>query len=197
MKTFKPTGFRMNSIPWILIALRALLPIPIWLVAHVGAPGYLASLCILTAALSDVYDGKIARKIGTSTPALRRTDSVVDLFFLITTVILFAVYNAPISPAVIIAISVMALMSLTGHAIALIRFKRNAAVHSKNLKIYAVFVYVGFFCAWISGTLSPWVFIALAVGILAEAERHWILIRSKTEPIDVASIKEGVSSPTD
>ncbi len=86
---------------------------------------------------------------------------------------------------VIAAILLMGSLSLTGHAISFIRFRRNAAVHSKLLKIYAVFVYVGFFFAWIFRSLSPWIFIALAVGIIAETERHWILIRSKTEPIDV------------
>jgi len=31
-----------------------------------------------------------------------------------------------------------------------------------------------------------WIFIALVMGIVAETERHWILIRSKTEPIDIS-----------
>lgn len=178
----------MTYMPWILIALRALLPLPIWWIAHVDAPGILAAICIFIAALSDVYDGKIARKIGSSTPLLRRTDSVVDLFFLVSTIALFVMYHAPISIPVASAIALLFLMSITGHAIALIRFKHNAAVHSKLLKIYAIFVYVGFFIAWISGNLSPWVFIALAVGIIAEAERHWILFRSKTEPIDISKL---------
>jgi len=78
---------------------------------------------------------------------------------------------------------------VSGHIIALIRFRRSAAVHSKLLKVYAVFVYVGFFFAWISGDLSPWIFIALIMGVIAESERHWILIKSKTEPIDIAGIQ--------
>jgi len=171
-----------------LITLRALLPLPIWAVAHFNASGTLAALCIFIAALSDVYDGVVARKIGSSTPLLRRTDSVVDLFFLVTTIILFVLYHSPVSIAVLVAIAFMFMMSMSGHAVALIRFKHNAAVHSKLLKIYAVFVYVGFFFAWISGSLAPWIFIALAVGIIAEVERHWILIRSKIEPIDVSKM---------
>ncbi len=176
----------MKSIPWILIALRALLPFPIWLAAQAGISEIVAPICILLAALSDVYDGKIARKIGSSTPLLRRTDSVVDLFFLVTTITLFLLYHSPVGIAVFSAIAFMFMMSITGHAISLVRFRRNAAVHSKLLKLYAVFVYVGFFFAWISESLSPWIFIALAVGVIAEAERHWILIQSKTEPIDVS-----------
>lgn len=180
----------MTYAPWLLITLRALLPLPIWLAARAGISEIVAPVCILLAALSDVYDGKIARKIGSSTPALRRTDSVVDLFFLTTTIALFVTYHSPIGIAVLSAIALMFIMSITGHSISIIRFKRNAAVHSKNLKIYAVFVYVGFFFAWISGSLSPWIFIALAVGIIAEVERHRILIRSKTEPIDMAHMKD-------
>jgi len=178
----------METIPWILIALRALLPLPIWWVAHFNAPGTLAAICILIAALSDVYDGVIARKIGSSTPLLRRMDSVVDLFFLVSTICIFVIYHSSVGIAGLSAITVMFLMSMIGHAIAIIRFKRNAAVHSKLLKLYAVFVYVGFFFAWITGNLSPWIFIALAVGIIAEAERHWILIRSKKEPVDIAKM---------
>ena len=178
----------MKAIPWILIFIRALLPLPIWIAARMGLSEIVAPICILLAALSDVYDGKIARKIGTSTPLLRRTDSVVDILFLTTTAALFIIYHAPLTPPVLCAILLMLCLSLSGHAISLIRFRRNAAVHSKLLKVYAVFVYVGFFCAWISGSLSPWIFIALAVGLIAEAERHWILIRSKAEPIDISGI---------
>ena len=180
----------MKRIPWMLITLRALLPIPIWISAHMNGSEVVAPVCILLAALSDVYDGKIARKIGTSTPLLRRTDSAVDLFFLVSTILLFVIYHSPVGISVLCAIALMFIMSITGHAIAVIRFKRNAAVHSKLLKVYAVFVYVGFFFAWISGNLSPWIFIALAIGIIAEAERHWILIRSKTEPIDISTAND-------
>ena len=123
----------MNYMPWLLIALRALLPLPVWWVAHFNAPGYLVSICILIAALSDVYDGVIARKTGTSTPALRRTDSVVDLFFLATTIALFVVYHSPVGIAVLSAIALMFLMSVTGHTVAFIRFNRSAAFHSKRL----------------------------------------------------------------
>lgn len=115
---------------------------------------------------------------------------MVDLFFLISTITLFVVYHSPVGIAVLCAIAFMFLMSVTGHAIALARFKRNAAVHAKLTKLYAVFVYVGFFFAWISGSLSPWIFIALAVGIITEAEKHWILIRSKTEPINISNASD-------
>ena len=178
----------MKRLPWILIALRALLPVPIWLIAHRHAPGLLASICIFIAALSDVYDGEIARKLGSVTPALRRTDGLVDLFFLTSTITLFILYHSPIGIAEYAAIAFMFLLSVAGHVIAMIRFKRSAAVHSKLMKLYAVFVYVGFFFAWISGSLSPWIFIALAMGLIAEAERFWILIRSNKEPIDIASM---------
>jgi CDP-diacylglycerol--glycerol-3-phosphate 3-phosphatidyltransferase len=177
----------MKSLPWILIALRAILPLPIWVSAHAGCSQIIAPACILLAALSDVYDGVIARKIGSSTPHLRRTDSIVDLFFLTSTITLFIIYHTPIHASICAVIALMFFMSITGHAIALIRFKRSAAVHSKMLKVYAVFVYVGFFFAWITGSLSPWIFIAFAVGIIAEAERLWILIRSNTEPIDIST----------
>lgn len=179
----------MKTLPWILIALRAFLPFPIWAAAHLNAPGYTASICVFIAALSDVYDGVLARKFGCSTSILRRADSLVDLFFLVSTICIFAIYHSSVGIAEFSAITIMFLMSLIGHAIALIRFKRNAAVHSKLLKLYAVLVYVGFFFAWITGDLSPWIFIALAVGIIAEAERHWILIRSKTEPVDISGLK--------
>jgi hypothetical protein len=115
---------------------------------------------------------------------------VVDLFFLTSTVILFIIYHASIGTGAAAAIALMFLLSIAGHAIALIRFKHSAAVHSKMMKIYAVFAYVGFFFAWISGSLIPWVFIALAAGIIAEVERFWILIRSKTEPIDISTMAD-------
>lgn len=180
----------MKSIPWLLILLRAVLPLPIWLAARAEGYGWVAAICMFAAAMSDVYDGKIARKLNTDTPLLRRADSIVDICFLVSTILIYAMYHDSFNGMIIGAIVLMFLMSISGHLIAFIRFRRNAAVHSKLLKVYAVFVYVGFFTAWITGDLSPWIFIAVAVGIVAEAERHWILIKSKTEPIDVMSRKD-------
>jgi CDP-diacylglycerol--glycerol-3-phosphate 3-phosphatidyltransferase len=179
----------MKYAPWILISLRAILPAVIWAIAHFNLSGWIAALCIFIAALSDVYDGKIARKLNISTPLLRRTDSIVDIFFLVSTITIFCMYHDTFTAAIFGAILLMLIMSVSGHIIALIRFRRSAAVHSKLLKVYAVFVYVGFFFAWISGDLSPWIFIALIMGVIAESERHWILIKSKTEPIDIAGIQ--------
>src|SRR6478672_3777989 len=53
------------------------------LLASQRADGRLLAAAVIIASLSDVYDGKIARRFGVDTPGLRRFDSIADTVFYI------------------------------------------------------------------------------------------------------------------
>jgi CDP-diacylglycerol--glycerol-3-phosphate 3-phosphatidyltransferase len=86
-------------IPWLLVWLRLLLT-PCFIIGYfVGAPGWLYVVMLLVGILSDIFDGVLARRWGTSTPALRRFDSNTDTLFYgcsgLTAVLLNAAYLRP------------------------------------------------------------------------------------------------------
>jgi CDP-diacylglycerol--glycerol-3-phosphate 3-phosphatidyltransferase len=68
-------------IPWLLVWLRLVLA-PCFVVGYfAGAPGWLYVAMLLVGIFSDIFDGVLARRWGTSTPALRRFDSNTDTLF--------------------------------------------------------------------------------------------------------------------
>src|ERR1700761_4270401 len=75
----------VERIPAGLVAFWALAVLGVLALGWTGHGTALAVL-ILLATLSDIFDGIAARRLGVSTPALRRADSIVDLVFWLATI---------------------------------------------------------------------------------------------------------------
>lgn len=71
----------MISAPQILIAFRAACAPLIFVLACFGFPGPLLAGVLAAGFLSDVFDARIARRMGIATPALRYADTIVDTVF--------------------------------------------------------------------------------------------------------------------
>lgn len=74
----------MNSksfIPYALVSFRLLMAPGFWLAYCLGATGSTYVAMMVAGIVSDIYDGVLARRWGTSTPRLRRFDSNTDTLF--------------------------------------------------------------------------------------------------------------------
>src|SRR5271169_534974 len=70
-----------RHLPFALTTLRLLLG-PIALAcALTNVPRWIYLPILITATLSDIYDGILARRFGVATPALRRYDSIADVIY--------------------------------------------------------------------------------------------------------------------
>src|SRR5271155_4009206 len=70
-----------RHLPFALTTLRLLLgPIALACVLT-NVPRWIYLPILITATLSDIYDGILARRFGVATPALRRYDSVTDVVY--------------------------------------------------------------------------------------------------------------------
>src|SRR3984957_11529202 len=83
-------GFRKEQIPWMMAAVRAALG-PILIAGQAcGWSGFALAGMVLTALVSDIYDGVLARRWGCDTAAVRLFDSMADtVFYLFTAVALW------------------------------------------------------------------------------------------------------------
>jgi phosphatidylglycerophosphate synthase len=64
-----------------LMAFRAACAPLILVLAWFGVPGPVLAAVLVAALLSDILDGVIARRLGTATPGLRYSDTIVDTVF--------------------------------------------------------------------------------------------------------------------
>jgi len=148
----------MRHVPTLLIAFRGLAVLALLPLGWLGLAGWLAGLLLL-ATLSDIFDGIIARRLGVSTIALRRADSIVDLIFWLTAVAALALLQpeAMAANAPVLAAAIGAELLLQG--ISLWRFGRMTATHARSAKLFGLCLLVGFMMVAldVSSAMAFWI----------------------------------------
>jgi CDP-diacylglycerol--glycerol-3-phosphate 3-phosphatidyltransferase len=178
----------MKLLPPSLIALRVALGPLIILGAIQSWPGALMVAMLTAGTLSDIFDGIIARRLGTATPRLRQADSAADLLFWVCVIIATELQTGGFLFRHAWGLAALALSEAACYAISFRRFHRPPATHSYAAKLWGLLLFAGF-AALLAGAPSPiFINLILAFGILVNAESFTIIARAKTYPVDVKSI---------
>ncbi len=161
---------RLIGIPISLTVTRLLLA-PVVVVLALYRPLPLAfALCLVTAFLSDIFDGIIARRLGVATPALRRLDSAADTLFYAAT--LFAVWT--LAPDVLRAhaagLGALVTLELARYAFDFAKFRREASYHMWSSKLWGIALFVAFFRLLVEGEAGVSVAVAIYLGVIADIE---------------------------
>lgn len=126
--------------------------------------------CLITAFLSDVFDGILARRLGVATPALRRLDSIADTIFYVAAI--FAAWY--LHPDAIReyrgAFAVLIALELLRYVFDYLKFRREAAYHMWSSKLWGIALFAAFFVL-LAMDVSGWpIALAIYLGILADLE---------------------------
>jgi CDP-diacylglycerol--glycerol-3-phosphate 3-phosphatidyltransferase len=153
-----------------LTVLRLLLaPVLVWLV-YAGAPGVVFAGVVLVAFVSDYFDGVIARRLGIASAELRHFDSRADLVFYATAA--WAVWR--LQPDVVRSIAVPALivvgLDLVRHVLDFAKFGRDVAYHAWSSKVWGLSLALALVLLMGFGIAQPFVWIAIALGLIAQTE---------------------------
>ena len=182
----------MNSIPTLLVALRAgLAPVVVVLALFYPSPvGF--SFCLIAALLSDYFDGVVARRLGIATPTLRRLDSAVDTLFFIS--IAFAAWH--LHPEAIRArwtpILALVVLETFRYLLDFSKFRREASYHMWSSKLWALSLFAGFFSLLVLGHDSPLVGFMIYLGIVCDLEGIAISLVLRKWQNDVPTIFHAV-----
>jgi CDP-diacylglycerol--glycerol-3-phosphate 3-phosphatidyltransferase len=159
-----------RTVPLFLTLLRAALaPVMVTMaIAHAPPAGF--AVCLLVAFLSDVFDGKIARRLGVATPFLRRLDSIADTVFYVAAT--YCVWL--LRPDVILghATSLLLLLGLEAsrYVFDFLKFKKEASYHMWSSKLWGLALFVAFFSILVFSNAGIAVSCAIYLGLLADAE---------------------------
>ncbi len=177
-----------RHLPFALTTLRLLLG-PIALIcALTNVPRWFFLPILITATLSDIYDGILARRFGVATPALRRYDSMTDviyyLFILAAAFLLCKTVVAQNWPLI-----VLILLSEAGSIlVCYVRFGKYPATHSYMAKFYGLCLLAALIALLVFNAGS-WIIIALTiVALTANLEIIAIHLVMSKPPVDVRSI---------
>lgn len=174
--------------PLALTGTRALLA-PFMVLFAIASPSELLfGFFLVTAFLSDVFDGVIARRLGVATPALRRLDSIADSIFYICA--MFAAWylhekqvREYLTPLVILLV-----LELTRYAFDYGKFRREASYHMWSSKAWGLALFFGFFSLLALGKGGWPVAVAVYIGIAADLEGLAISMTLRKWKTDVPSI---------
>ncbi len=127
-------------IPWVLIWFRLSLALLFPLGYFCGAEGWLYVGTLLAGIFSDIFDGILARRWKSSTPALRRTDGNVDTIFYssagIVAVMLNIGYLAPWKTA----LGLMFLFMVAQNLVNILKYGKQPSYHMWSGKLWSIFL---------------------------------------------------------
>jgi len=177
-----------RHLPFALTTLRLLLG-PIALAcALTNVPRWIYLPILITATLSDIYDGILARRFGVATPALRRYDSITDVIYYL---FILAVAWRLCQPVLVQNWILIALILFSEAAVILVshvRFGKYPAAHSYLAKFYGLCLLAAL-AALLCFNAGSWAIIALAVvALVTNLEIIAIHFLMNTPPVDVKSI---------
>ena len=138
----------MNTIPYILIAIRFILaPVIISLAYLNGAESRFLILGLMYfGLLTDIFDGIIARKVGVSSEKLRRLDSQTDLVFWLS--LGFASYflNSELIKNEWEGILLIFVMEALCYVVSILKFRKETCTHAFLSKMWGITLLVAFTC---------------------------------------------------
>jgi CDP-diacylglycerol--glycerol-3-phosphate 3-phosphatidyltransferase len=156
--------------------------------ALTNVPRWIYLPILITATLSDIYDGILARRFGVATPTLRRYDSITDVIYYLFILAVAWRLCQPILAQNWILIMLILFSEAGCILVSYVRFGKYPATHSYLAKFYGLCLLAAL-VALLVFNASSWVLVALTiVALITNLEIIVIHFAMNTPPVDVRSI---------
>ena len=166
-----------NKTPQLLILFRLLLgPIMIFLTHNFGnLIKFELVFMILLGLLSDIFDGIIARKLGTSSENLRRLDSQVDVVFWLCVGICAWILHPEIIYDFRYPIFLVVIMEALTYVFSFIKFRKETCTHALLSKLWGISLFATFVSIIGFGYGGIIIYICGSLGIIAHFDVYLII----------------------
>jgi CDP-diacylglycerol--glycerol-3-phosphate 3-phosphatidyltransferase len=160
----------LKTVPLFLTLLRAALAPVMLILANTNASPTGYAICLLVAFLSDVFDGKIARRLGIATPFLRRLDSIADTVFYVAATYCVWLLHPNVILGHATALLLLLGLELGRYVFDFLKFKKEASYHMWSSKLWGLALFVAFFFVLVFSNAGIAVSCAIYLGWLADIE---------------------------
>jgi CDP-diacylglycerol--glycerol-3-phosphate 3-phosphatidyltransferase len=155
--------------------------------ALTNVPRWIYLPILITATLSDIYDGILARRFGVATPALRRYDSITDVIYYLFILAVAWRLCQPVLAQNWILIALILFSEVAVILVSYVRFGKYPATHSYLAKFYGLCLLAAL-AALLGFNAGSWAIVALAVvALVANVEIITLHLVAKSPPVDVPS----------
>jgi phosphatidylglycerophosphate synthase len=153
-----------------LIAFRAACAPLIFVLACFGFPGPLLAAVVAAALISDVADGAVARRAGTTTPGLRYADTIVDTIFYVSAAAALWIAVPGAFEGASTALVILITVHVSRGTFELTKFGRLASYHMWSSKALGLLLAGALVSGFATGERTALLTCALWVGIANELE---------------------------
>ncbi|WP_334078456.1 CDP-alcohol phosphatidyltransferase family protein [Microbulbifer sp. M83] len=157
-------------LPWALVALRGLLaPLSI-VITWLQFPPSIWLGQFAMAIISDIYDGRLARRWCTASPALRRADSMVDTFYALACLCCFCIAAPQVMLAHLPGILSLLALDAVRAIIDWRRFGKRASYHAWSMKLFGLSIIPAGILVMTSGQPHWTLWLSIVIGLYAQLE---------------------------
>jgi phosphatidylglycerophosphate synthase len=177
-----------RHLPFVLTTLRLFLGPVALTCAFTNVARWIYLPILITATVSDILDGVLARRFGVATPALRRYDSITDIIYYLF--ILAAAWKLcrPVIVGNLWLIGLMLLSEAGAILVCLIRFRKFPATHSFLAKFYGLCLLAGLIALLVFNA-GNWAIVLLTiVALVTNTEIFAMHLIAHSAPVDVPCI---------
>lgn len=175
-----------------LTTLRLLLGPMMVVVALANGDGWILGSAVIVATLSDIYDGKVARRFGVATAGLRRFDSMADTVFYIGTGIALWLRHADVLRERLVLIVVFIALQVGGHLFDVWKFGRDTSYHTWSGRVFGILLGIATTYILWAGRGGAWLTAALIAGIVAHVDAFVITMILPTWHHDVHHVRNAL-----
>jgi phosphatidylglycerophosphate synthase len=142
----------------------------LWVPALLGS-GRLVGIGLMVAGLTDFLDGYLARRLGQTTAAGARLDSIADILLLVSAVVWIELLHPEIARENMVLIAATFAVYAASLAVGAVKFHRLGNLHLYSSKVAGGFLYTFALVTLVAGVYEPvLLMLAAAAFILSSAE---------------------------
>lgn len=171
---------------------RLLLGPGVLLIAALGGDGRILGAVVVVATLTDIFDGKVARRFGVATAELRRLDSIADTIFYAGAGIALWLRHADVLRASAPLLIAFLAMQVGGHLLDVWKFGRDTSYHTWSGRAFGVALCIAVTLVFWTGHGGGWLNAALIVGMVAHLDACAITMILPSWHHDVHTIRNAV-----
>lgn len=138
--------------------------------------------------VSDIFDGVVARRMGTATAALRRADTLVDTVFYAAAAVALSIAVPRAFEGAGLGLAVLVAVHVSRATFELAKFGRMSAYHMWSSKLLGVLILVSLTTVFMTGRPSLLVPVTLWIGVANELEGFLVSIRLPRWSVDVPTV---------
>jgi CDP-diacylglycerol--glycerol-3-phosphate 3-phosphatidyltransferase len=159
-----------ERIPWLMAASRAALGPVVILGERARWNGVTLAVLVVTALLSDIFDGVLARRWKCDSAGVRLFDSMADIIFYTCCAIALWMRHPSVVRGLVAPIAAVVGLEALCLAVAFIKFGKLPSYHSYLAKIWGLVLASALVAAFAAKHPAGWLVAALALGTLSNLE---------------------------